>query len=412
MFRPRVHPTAIVVAAAIVLGACGQSPDVTGSSADEPTGAGASTTVVADRATTADEPTVEDRDATSTTTERPADEPAAGGSGRDDASSSPTAPASPIITTADGAIELPLPGPAGSSDPLEPETGVVIGHLTVETHEGGGFTTVPGPPSAGTPAGHGHGTHLKGGAGCAFQCITSGVAYAKGTGAELVVTTDTPARIWIVVTGDDGYHRQEMSFHGETSFSALFDDLEPETTYHAMAAAEEKPGAVSHAFGTFETAAFARTVQIGFSPVEVASWPTHLDATNARIYVRVNGQFYSEAAWIAGLAPIDGAERFLDLEVWVVVPQSSQAWSCGTGTPNNSPAWTDMPLNGANSCHAWAAAFRHGIDLDALSGGATWQTGHTMHRTLQTPAGGDALPGGYGGVPALSVPVTIGITYG
>jgi hypothetical protein len=106
----------------------------------------------------------------------------------------------------------------------------------------------------GTVAGIGVGEGFKAGPGCSVQCIVTGIAYARGVGAELVVATDTPARLWIIVWSDDGYHA--LRYAGDqlrTTFSSTFDDLEPGTSYQALAVAEDAAGFASQRYGTFDT---------------------------------------------------------------------------------------------------------------------------------------------------------------
>src|SRR5688572_6024588 len=89
---------------------------------------------------------------------------------------------------------------------------------------------------------------FKAGPGCSIQCITSGVGYARGPKAKLVVKTDTEARIWIHVSGPDGYYRVENSGADEVmEFGVVFDDLEAGTTYEAWAVAKDKENYESEA---------------------------------------------------------------------------------------------------------------------------------------------------------------------
>lgn len=103
----------------------------------------------------------------------------------------------------------------------------------------------PGSTQAGR---HDGADDLRANPSCATQCITSGIALSHPDGAELVVTTDVPARIWILVTVGD-QTLQALSDLGQTSFSHVF-ELEP-GTYPAMAAAQDEHGHTSHAWGSF-----------------------------------------------------------------------------------------------------------------------------------------------------------------
>jgi hypothetical protein len=128
------------------------------------------------------------------------------------------------------------------------------------------------PPPAGRAAGLGAGDGFKAGPGCAVQCITDGVAYARGVGAELVLETDTPARLWLIVWDDDGYHA--LRYGGDaprTSFSSLFDDLDQGRTYHALGVAQDTAGFQAQRYGTFHT--HRRHARLEFGGVTVTSHP-------------------------------------------------------------------------------------------------------------------------------------------
>jgi len=108
----------------------------------------------------------------------------------------------------------PLSPPPPSLDLKAPATAradnVVIGDITPEQRRPNASDDLKG--STGTARGgntpHTSVDDFKGDPGCSIQCITSGIAYARGVGANLVVKTDTPAKIWIIVWNDDGYHKQ------------------------------------------------------------------------------------------------------------------------------------------------------------------------------------------------------------
>lgn len=266
--------------------------------------------------------------------------------------------------------------------------------------------SAPAPDAAG-PSGP---DDLKGGPGCSIQCITSGVAYARGVGAELVVHTDTSARIWIIVWNDDGYHEIADSGGLTQSFSLLLDDLDPGSTYSAMASAEDGAGYASNADGSFTT--LERNVEITFGPANVYEAPFTSDDFGVN--------FWANGAWIdedIGTVEIDGTtldhglppvelhdvDRHLDLAMRV--SQSDDAPDICEAVPIEPE-----PTSGQVECTTWASALLEDGDLDDRPESATSWTQHTLQRTLVLP-GGNALPGGYGSPLQFNVPVTLHVTY-
>jgi hypothetical protein len=310
---------------------------------------------------------------------------------------------------------LPSSPPPANQDLKGPTTvrdDVVIGVITPEQRRSNASDDLKA--DTGTARGgdtpHTSVDDFKGGPGCSIQCITSGVAHARGAGANLVVKTDTPAKIWIIVWNDDGYHKQVNSDEGETEFAHHFDDLEPATFYYAMAAAEDGEGYTSHGSGDFTT--LTRNVRVSF--------------TQAVIHEKPFSGPYAMTAWLQGqeiadndnnvqegdIVPIgiqihelEGVERFLSLEVFLLLFDSSEDLCESFGD-------VDEPSIGMHDCYAWAyAEFQGGeLDLDDRPAGAGSWTQHTIEQILVLP-GGNALPGGYGEPFAFSVPVGIEVTY-
>lgn len=89
--------------------------------------------------------------------------------------------------------------------------------------------------------------------GCSVSCITSGVAYPAARDAALRVETNTPAKIWITVWRGSDTWVQSTVGSAETTFTAGFDDLLPNTTYQAMAVAQDAQGFADHRYGSFTT---------------------------------------------------------------------------------------------------------------------------------------------------------------
>lgn len=205
-----------------------------------------------------------------------------------DPADGPTAPSAPTSTTAsdpaeklvappaDGDLlaELDLDDPSPRT-PLPPELRDRLGRLPgsrslpassdlADAGAGGSSDGQAGPGGPGA---------LKGGAGCSIQCITSGRAYGRGIGAELVLTTDTPAEMWLLVDepGSGYTHYAYSGPERSTSFHHLFDELDQGTTYHVTAAAQDIDGEQSVAVGTFTT--HRRHARVTFGGTTVTSHP-------------------------------------------------------------------------------------------------------------------------------------------
>lgn len=117
---------------------------------------------------------------------------------------------------------------------------------------------------------HGAADSFKGGPGCSIQCITSGVAYGRGPDARLVVTTDSPAQITIVVSRN-GYVSQQTSDPGVTIFEADFNDLEADTHYTGFVSAVDGSGQIANRSGSFTT--LQRNVQAHLAQALVTDRP-------------------------------------------------------------------------------------------------------------------------------------------
>lgn len=303
--------------------------------------------------------------------------------------------------------------------------GMILGELAVDDGRdgpGGADSFAIGGSRAASPAGHSASNDMKAGPGCAVQCITSGVAYAYGVGATLEVTTDTPARTWIIVWDDDGYHRMvDSGDAGVMSFKHTFDDLEAGSTYQAMAVAEDSQGFVSHGYGSFDT--LTRHVEVSFMHAEVLETPYGKEPM--RMSYRLDGEWYGDdvphpfldesdalysPTWLGlGIHAVQLGDVDQHLDFMVQLRQRDPGPSICEGMLFP----VESPLNGTNSsaCVTWATAvLGEGMnDLDAGLADAPNATTHTLHRSLQLPGG--ALPGGYGEPLNFSVPVTLQVTY-
>lgn len=319
------------------------------------------------------------------------------------------AAADPVIVA-----EPPLIGHPVDMGFHTPSTDAILGEFTPtadpsgRTPEATGDLASRAPGAAAGPVGA---TDLNAGLGCSVQCITSGVAYARGVGAELVVKTVTPARIWILVWNDDGYVSLVDSGSKTREFGHHFDDLEAGTQYYALASAEDALG-VAQADGTFET--LSRHVEI------------HMDAAVLSEHAFDNSTFtkdvWVEGGWLEGhsayslldyrgvlgweadeifMADVD---QHLDLAVQLEEHDEDPDLCQGTVLPA-------APSFGGVLCNYWAfASLDDGdADLDARPSDATSWTEHTLERTLRLPSG--ALPPGYGTPLDFIVEVLLHVVY-
>ncbi len=336
-------------------------------------------------------------------------------------------------TTTARADELPADdGPGGSTEPVsfgavhdviatddgsetppgvDPDT--PIGGVSVNgaRPEGIGFTSFPGDAPAPTPNHAGPGSYSVA-PGCHVQCIESGVAYPRGFGAELVVTTTVDADIFISVvadTNDDG----DWDFSEFTSSNGMVDDfrwtldhLDPGQTYYAMAAATDDNDKTSHAFGEFTTLS-QRDIHVALGDVAINGGPDNIVETD--LWMKVGATSSNFTPGQAGIPIYDDMARFLDLRLLVVRSWNGavcEVWQLQESDPSHGH-WSD-------SCLAWHHASVDGIDLDTAPAGKTRWTETVVHTTIATPGGGGgALPPGYGDPYyfSFSAPVTISVTY-
>jgi hypothetical protein len=228
---------------------------------------------------------------------------------------------------------------------------------------------------------------FKGGPGCSIQCITSGVAYARGAGARLVVNTDTNARFTLIVWNE------ELSYtairHSElprtTSWGTTFLELEPNTTYQALVQAEDVSGYVSQATGQFTT--LRRFAEVDFGGFTLDSYaPEHMAFS---FHFSVDGTWQAQLTefWsqpnLPGMLPgmrsvtVEDTPQWLHLAVQVV--QNIPAGICeGVDFPKDFPQ-----LSGTSGCYTWDTAFNT-VDLDARPASATSWTEWTLQHHLPT----------------------------
>ena len=233
----------------------------------------------------------------------------------------------------------------------------------------------------------------KAGPGCMVQCITSGVAYARGVNAELVVHTDTAARIWISVWHEDGYNQLFSTGDDKVmSFSGLFEGLEPDTTYQAMATASDGQGYTSVAMGSFTT--LTRNVSVSFTRANLQEAPYGAGTFGWATWY---GGTYLDSPGTYGIQAEDGVvllgvqtltfedvqTQYLDFAIML--------WQSDPG-PDLCGAWA-LPSGlseGTASCITWAPAYLAPPfnDLDARPANATSWAEHYLEWNLERPGTG------------------------
>ena len=322
-------------------------------------------------------------------------------------------------------LEMPVPERsvqvATQTSVLAAPTDTVIGELTPGANEAGVQFGAPSSFGGSTAANAGATAmdDYKAGPGCMVQCITHGVAYARGVNSELRVWTDTPAQILIWVGSEDGsYTRFFSSEPGKKYFSALFDDLDPHTTYLAMATATDGEGYASQASGDFTT--LTRNVELSFVLGDLESAPHGNDPFSWTAWANSKTEFGAPWSWPS--AQDDGyltdlSDLFVDENDQMLFGLQSftledvdrfLGFSILVAQFNNAPCAWALPLDayasGSDTCATWATAdlgFPE-WDLDARPQDATSWTEHTHHLIASGPGAGDMR---------FDVPVTMHVTY-
>jgi hypothetical protein len=246
-----------------------------------------------------------------------------------------------------------------------------------------------GPLQGGNPS-------FKGGPGCAIQCITSGVAYARGAGARLVVTADTYVQFTLNVWNEEENYfatRQSdlpltMSW-GDDLFDvgADFLDLKANTTYQASVQAVDASGYISTASGKFTT--LRRFAEVDFGSFMLDSYAPEF--MTFRYYFGVDGTWQPQLdeVWQAHYLPhapagvrsviVEGAPQWLPLAVQVVQTIPSSDDLCEPDFPKNFPH-----LSGTSGCWTWDTAYIPSLNLDDRPAGATSWTEWTLQHHLNT----------------------------
>lgn len=275
-----------------------------------------------------------------------------------------------------------------------------------------GRTAIPGSFQIGTPStnsGFGGPGDYKAGPGCSIQCITSGVAYARGPNAKLVVKTDTEARIWIHVQGPNGYYRVQDSGATEVmEFGALFDDLHAGTTYQAWAVAKDKQNYEATRSGSFTT--LVRNVEIAFTHADLIDRAYNSSEFKKQVWMNggwdddhtAHGLIAENNDVLLGINFIKytDVDRYMDFAIQLTEY---------TSTCNNL-GYPDQTYHGPGSCSflSFAKLLEGQNDLDARPADATSWTEWTLQRTLERPSGLWPL---YDDELRFTVPVSIKVTY-
>jgi hypothetical protein len=298
------------------------------------------------------------------------------------------------------------PAPATPTDPTDP-----IGHFGDDgpVPAGLGFTAPPHPKHETT--GLAGATDLAVAPSCSHQCITQGVAYARGFGAELVVEAELPVQFYLTAVADpDGDGDYDVSYadwtpFGVTSHSWALDHLLPGETYHVMVSATDDDHHTAYAWGEFTTLS-QRIVYVELGSATVFGGPGGIDATTSML--DLNGTQLDVTPGLEGILLFHDLPRHVDLDYWMV--RSWNAKLCESWELDG----TDPQGGSAGSCVAWNSAHVDDVDLDVVPGGAAHWTQTSVELSLHPPTGaGDALPPGYGDPYYFSfeVPLTLHVSY-
>jgi hypothetical protein len=258
--------------------------------------------------------------------------------------------------------------------------------------------------------------------GCAVQCITSGLAYAVGTGAYLEVTTSVPAFIQIEVL-DVGlkFGPPSASEWGDT-----WPHLDPDTTYHAIARAHDANGNMAVASGEFTT--HIRSASITFEPTvfwfgnvpDFDPWQNYDWQNNA--YAYLNGDL-QVAAHHSPAPTLEFQTGAIDPSVIDVVYvgeyhcnlgcEDVSFWTLFVDNIFGAPAQQAAPFGAGPPDHSggvygntFYGAIGASIQLDGYPDDATTWTGHEFTFALSTFWGDSVGPPVY-----LTVDVTVEVSY-
>ncbi len=243
-----------------------------------------------------------------------------------------------------------------------------------------------------TPTGTGGGS-LSAGPGCQYQCISSGVAYPRGFGAELVVDTKVPADLFMtVITDDDGdgeteFLEAEYSPGKVNHHSWGLDQLDPGQTYYVMVTATDEHDDTSYAWGEFTTLS-TRTVEVSISEVDISGGPGNVVQTDT--FLRLDDD--DHAAYDLGdWAEFGAVDSTVDVDLLV-----ARTWEANVC----EPFWPSLMVipqgDSDDSCVSWNTASADDVFLDVTHPTTSSWSSVSFTRSLATPQGGPSLPAGYG----------------
>jgi hypothetical protein len=246
---------------------------------------------------------------------------------------------------------------------------------------------------------------------CSHQCITKGVAYPRGFGAEILIETSVPAKLFMTaiadVDGDGDYeetHVESTSF-GLTSHSWLLDHLAPGQTYHVMAAATDQHDHTAYVWGEFTTLS-QRTVHVELGSADIIGGPGNV--TSTRWFLGLDGPYANVTPGNQGILIYHDMARYADVDF--LMTRGWDAKLCEAWTPSEH----SQQGHDGGACVAWNSTHLDGVDLDVVPAGKSRFTQTSVELSLHPPTGaGDALPPGYGDPYYFhfEVPMVLHVTY-
>jgi hypothetical protein len=297
-------------------------------------------------------------------------------------------------------------GRAPTTEPAQP-----IGELDDQRPVPAGFDFTARPQPAPSPGDHGGPGGLAVEPSCSHQCISRGVAYPRGFGAELIVETTVPATLFLSVVADlddngtyEDYDIESTPYPVRQHTWAL-DHLEPGRTYHVMASATDGDGHTASVWGELTTLS-KRDVTVVLGDGQVIGGPDDIAAT--KWYLGLDGPLSDVTPGDQGILLYQDLPRHVAIDFWV-----TRSWNddlCGAWVIEGAPPHG----HDTGSCVTWSSTHIDAVDLDTIPPGATRWTETSVAVSLHpTTSAGDALPPDYGDPYAFTfeVPMTLHVTY-
>lgn len=309
----------------------------------------------------------------------------------------------PAVSVHDVVPGAGVPPQATATDP--------IGDLDDQRPVPAGLDLVAPPQQTGAPNDHGGPTGLAVEPSCSHQCISRGVAYPRGFGAELIVETTVPATLFLTVVADLDGNGSYEDLHVESTPDAVtehtwaLDHLEPGQTYHVMAAATDDDDHTAYVWGEFTTLS-QRDVVAVLGDGQIVGGPD--DITSTSWHLALDGPLTDVTPGDQGILIYRDLPRTVDIDFWVLRNWDDdicQAWVFDGAPPQG---------HSAASCQTWSSARLDAVDLDTIPAGASRWTETSVALSLHPPSGaGDALPPGHGDPYhfTFEVPLTLSVLY-